>query len=90
MTGVAALRRPRAASTRPTPIHTIGRAAPRAVSTRSPTASRSTGTSPSGVASRVPAQKHSAVTSAPALLSVAACTVPATPSDSGNDASSSP
>ena len=68
ITGVAALRRPRVASTRPTPTQTTGRTSPLYVTTRSPAAIRSTGVSPSGVAIHVPAQKHRVVT-AMALLS---------------------
>ncbi len=64
MTGVAALRCPRVASTLPTPIHVIVRVPllP-SVRTVSPTARFSTLISPLGVSILVPGPKHSVVNS---------------------------
>ena len=70
ITGVAASRRPGAASTLPGPIQVIGLASPRWVITMSPMARRCTFTSPDGVAMRVPAQKQRSVSTVPVPLVV--------------------
>src|SRR5271165_6438101 len=58
ITGVAALRRPRGASTCPWPIQTMRRASPRTVMTASPGLRSSMATSPVGVRIRVPRAKQ--------------------------------
>ena len=67
ITGVAAERRPRVASTLPWPIQVTLRGPLCAVDTMSPGRSFSTCTSPSGVSINVPTQKHMVVSSVPLM-----------------------